>query len=483
MSKEEVLDTLWARVAERGDFPTLQSSVRDIVHAMQQEEATTSEMAEAVLSDVTLTQKVIRLANSAMYAPFGGNVTTISQAIIVLGSETVGYLALGLQLLDNFTGLASGKGDAAGELRQALLAGEFARRCTGSKGGKDSESAVVCSMMHPLARLLVVFYFPDEWQHIKTLVRNEGLDESSACKQMLGVTLEEIAASAADKWGLPPVIAQSMKPRPLTPTFKPESPHDWLGTVARLSFQVAKMTVEAKPTDETQHFVLQYAKPLQLDEEPLREACKELVTLKRRLGDLPSFKNAVKEQQIGGKPEDAQDRLMHGLAAVRSAAQNRSVTEVLSLVLETLMQAMEFTHCLAFLLNPGAKRFDAKLGFGPDVRKKLPHMSFEDGFVPDVFHLACTQKKPIYIENAQEKAMAQNLPEWYRDQFPDSGSFLLVPVQLRGRTIALLYGDWGSKLGASAPDSTERTLLDQLGAEIAACCARPRPAPPHSPSE
>lgn len=475
MSKEEVFDTLWARVAERGDFPTLQSSVRDIVHAMQQEEATAAEMAESVLSDVTLTQKVIRLANSAMYASFGGNVTTVSQAIIVLGAETVGYLALGVQLLDNFTGLATGKGDAAAELRQAMLAGEFARRCTITRGGKESESAVVCSMMHPLARLLVVFYFPEEWQQIKTLVRKEGLGEDEACEQTMGVTLEEIAASAASKWGLPPVIAQSMRPMPLNPTTKPASHSDWLSAISGLSFQAAKMTSEARPTEETRQFVLQYAHALGVDADQMAEACKDMATLKRKLGDLPSFKNAVKDQQIGGKPEDAQERLMQGLAAVRDSAQNRSVTEVLSLVLETLMQAMEFSQCLAFLLNPAAKRFDAKLGFGPGVRDKMPHMSFEDDFVPDVFHLACTQKKPIYIDNAQDKAMAQNLPEWYREQLPDTGSFLLVPVALRGRTIALLYGDWGTKLSQNGPSAAERTLLDQLGTEIALCCSRPRP--------
>jgi len=476
MSKEEVFDTLWARIAERGDFPTLQHSVRDIVHAMQQEEATASEMAEAVLSDVTLTQKVIRLANSAMYASFGGNVTTVSQAIIVLGAETVGYLALGVQLLDNFTGLASGKAEAAAELRQALLAGEFARRCTGSIGGKESESAVVCAMMHPLARLLLVFYFPDEWQQIKTLVRKEGREESAACNEVLGISMEQLAAGTAEKWGLPAVIAHSMQPMALNPGVKVTSHNDWLGTISRLSFQAAKMPAEAKPAEETRLFVQKYAQTLGIDATLMGEACKELVTLKHRLGELPSFKNAVKEQQVGGKPEDAQGRLAQGLATVRNAAGNSSVTEVLSLVLETLMQAMELTHCLAFLLNPAAKRFDAKLGFGPGVRHKLPHMSFEDGFVPDVFHLACTQKKPIYIDNAQDKAMAQNLPDWYREQFPDTGSFLLVPVQTRGRTIALLYGDWGDKLSLNGPDGDERALLDELGAEIAACCARPRPA-------
>ena len=88
--KQKVFDALWAKMVEHGDFPTLSHSIHHIVGAVQSQSDHLEKLVSAVISDFSLTQKVLRLANSAMYAPFGGNVTTVSRAILVLGHETLG---------------------------------------------------------------------------------------------------------------------------------------------------------------------------------------------------------------------------------------------------------------------------------------------------------------------------------------------------------------------------------------------------------
>lgn len=467
MSKQQIFRTLWSRMAERGDFPALQYSVRNIVQAMQEEGATTAELTSAVLSDFTLTQKVIRLANSEMYAPFGGDVSTVSHAIMVLGAETIGHLAVGLQLLNNFTGLAAGKEDAAAELKQALLAGEFTRHCTATKGPKESESAVVCALMHPLARLLLVFYFPEEWPQITALIETEALDENTACERVLGVSIKEIAAEAAGKWGLPLAIASSMRPAPLTVDTPLASEAEWLGAVARLAFLAAQQLAQAQTEEQIQRFAIGFAQWLGLDEASLCRACQKMAELKAKLDASVSLELSPPRRRVEGRPLGAHKLLQQGLAKVRSMSPHYPVTDVLPLALETLMQAMGFTHCLAFLLYPTLKRFEARVGFGPDVRAKLPQMMFDEGFVPDVFHLSFSQMKAVFIEDAQEPHIVQRLPGWYCNLFPDVQSFLLLPVQMRHRCIALLYGDWGALPCQGKPNADELELLMQLGKEIA----------------
>ncbi|WP_186144686.1 HDOD domain-containing protein, partial [Burkholderia gladioli] len=131
-----LLDKLWARMNERGDFPLLSESLRATMAAMKNDDLDFTALVRVVLSDFALTQKVLRLANSAMYMAFGGNITTVTRALMVLGMDAVGHLVVGLKLVD----------------RVELRAGE---------------EAVVCTLMRQVGKLLVVCYLDSEWHRIR----------------------------------------------------------------------------------------------------------------------------------------------------------------------------------------------------------------------------------------------------------------------------------------------------------------------------
>src|SRR5207253_722414 len=96
MPNKTFFETLWSRMAQQGDFPTLQFCIDNVFKTLNSD-TSVGEMAAGVLSDFSLSQKVIRLANSAMYRSFGGEVTTVSRAILVLGVEAISHLTLGVQ--------------------------------------------------------------------------------------------------------------------------------------------------------------------------------------------------------------------------------------------------------------------------------------------------------------------------------------------------------------------------------------------------
>src|SRR3984893_9371074 len=129
-NKAALIGKLWARMNERGDFPMLSNSLRTTISAMRSDDYDFTALVQVVLSDFTLTQKVIRLANSAMYMAFGGNITTVSRALMVLGMEAVGHLVVGLKIVDHFHHSAPRRIDAKLELNRTLLSGCVARKLT-----------------------------------------------------------------------------------------------------------------------------------------------------------------------------------------------------------------------------------------------------------------------------------------------------------------------------------------------------------------
>jgi len=152
MVKAAVLDRLWSRMSERGDFPMLSQSLRTTMAAMNNDDLDFSGLVQVVLSDFALTQKVLRLANSAMYMAFGGNITTVSRALMVLGMDAVGHLVVGLKIVDHFHHSVPRRIDAKLELNRTLLSGCVARKLTERGDLRAGEEAVVCTLMRQIGK-------------------------------------------------------------------------------------------------------------------------------------------------------------------------------------------------------------------------------------------------------------------------------------------------------------------------------------------
>jgi HD-like signal output (HDOD) protein len=463
-SKEQFFENLWAQMDQHGDFPTLQYSIDNLVSALGTE-ANTGALATKVLADFSLAQKVLRLSNSAMYSSFGGEVTTISRAILVLGVDAVGHLALGLQLLDNFSGAAANYPHAADELKRAIVAGELARALSASQGINQGEEAVVCTLMHHLSRLLLAFYFPEQWVQVQTLSGGARDKESDACVQVFGVSLEEVAEAAALKWKMPDVVAATMKHNAVDAESVAGSHSNWLGAMATVSSRAAELVSKGAGPDEVRSLLESHAEALGLNAASVAAAADRASSLKENL-DHHKLVLEQDRRQVQGKHADAAARLNKTLSEVKLAANATPVSELVPLVMESAMRAVNFTHCFVMFLNHSTKRYAARLGFGPGVSELLPALTFEEGFVPDVFHFSITANKSLFLENTKNKEFAHRIPRWYRDSFPDVTSMVITPVYINNRCVALFCGDWGNSPEPVQITSGELSGLDQLMGEI-----------------
>ncbi|QYY33266.1 HDOD domain-containing protein [Cupriavidus pinatubonensis] len=475
MSKKQFLDQLWARMAQKGDFPTLQYCIDNVFKTLNSD-LSVGEMASTVLSDFSLSQKVIRLANSAMYRSFGGEVTTVSRAIMVLGVDTITHLTLGVQVLDFFQGVAPNRPQAARALKQAIMAGEITRALNDARGILGGEEGVVCTLMHHVSRLLVIFYFPDEWDRIMALSADGAMSENDACREVIDISLDDLAKAAAFRWRLPALIADGMLGRELHEETVLETHADWLGAVASLSSDAAASILAEQPEEVVLEPLLTHAQKLGLEPSHVNVAIQQAGTLKASMARSEAPDTGVGSlPDDGGKPADTLTRLQHALAEIRQEGAGMTVSQLAPLVLESAMRALNFSHCFLMLLHPTNKRFGARLGFGEGMRDKLEKLSFEEGFVPDVFHFAMIAPKPLLIEDLRDKAVSHRVPRWYRDAMPDTRSVLLIPVKVRNRCVAMICGDWGATRIAGGLTDGELIAAGDLAGEIATAVLRSAP--------
>ncbi|QTD88496.1 HDOD domain-containing protein [Burkholderia anthina] len=495
LPRTALLDKLWARMNERGDFPLLSESLRATMAAMKNDDLDFTALVRVVLSDFALTHKVLRLANSAMYMAFGGNITTVTRALMVLGMDTVGHLVVGLKLVDHFHHSTPRRIDAKLELNRALLSGCVARKLTEHAQLRGGEEAVVCTLMRQVGKLLVVCYLDSEWDRLRRRAAELNGDEAAACVDVLGVGFETIGLEAAASWRLPAVIRAGMADgdahaahaellgeddesdaradrRRTADASDHDSPEHvrWLRAVSRCSTDVASaLAMPASPQRDARIAVLaqHYGTELQIESGALVGIADRLAreeasdTVMREIVELRANADAIARAQAEPKA-----CLEAGLADLRALPSEHVLTPVLALASESLLAGLAFTRTVMFVRRDDGT-FAARLGFGPGVDAALERLRFDERFEPDVFHLAITNSVGIFIEQAQEPKMVKRLPAWYLDALPDTRAFVLLPVRVGTTTVGLLYGDWAGAQPARKITQQEMGVLNELARELA----------------
>ena len=470
MVKAALLEKIWERMSERGDFPMLSQSLRTTMAAMKNDDLDFTGLVQVVLSDFALTQKVLRLANSAMYMAFGGNITTVTRALMVLGMDAVGHLVVGLKLVDHFQHSAPHRIDAKLELNRTMLSGCVARKLTEHGDLRAGEEAVVCTLMRQIGKLLVVFYLEAEWEQIRQEMRAGGLDEAAACVAVLGVNYEELGQEAASRWRLPETIRAGMSSYEIDSKDSPQV--QWLRAVTNYSTEVADaLSAPEMPEHAREASIAElahrYSRALATDAEALAEMSIGLAReeagegFMREIYELRANADAIARAGV-----DADARIEAGLEDLPAQPTEKALAPLPALASETVLAGLNFTRTIVFVRQTSGV-YKARLGFGRDVERALPSLSFKEAFEPDVFHLAIANSVGIFIENARDPKMIARLPLWYRHAFDDDArSFVLLPVLAHQSAVALVYGDWSLSQEPRKISQTQMSTLNELAREL-----------------
>ncbi|PHV05386.1 GAF domain-containing protein [Janthinobacterium sp. BJB412] len=466
---EKTLAELWDRTRQQGDMPGFAKAISAILGAMRGEDEQEFNMAQTVLSDPVLTQKVLRLANSGMYSAFGQHVNTVSKAVLVLGTDAIGHLALGLKLIEELSAASPDSTIAHIEMEKAVLAGIVAQHVAASASSRHGEEAVVCSMLHSLGRMMLTYYLPQRWL---ALQQHAGGSVDAAAPELLGLTLEEIGCAAAMHWGLPANLINGMRRVEPPEPGAVVSASDW---IAGLSTMAAQCADSLWHDDEAGHAAVQllterYAEMIGVAPEGLMTAIEQAkVVAAEDLTIAPLSKPAERRAKALAKTRmraAGNKILLSGLSDMRDVLDTASPGQMVSIALETVHQGLDFSRAVAFVRNRKEGQYGAKIGFGDDIKELLPRMCFDDAYEPNVFHAALSSDRVIFIENARDPKFAAKLPLWWKSTLSEARSFVILPLSANGQPAGFLYGDWDESFPPIQLSQTEFALLNDMRALV-----------------
>lgn len=501
------------RMRSKSDFPALSASVSRVQALSESDTDSLQTLCDEILQDVALTQKLLRVVNTAHYRRAGADpISTISRAVSLIGVAGVRNLALSLMLLDHMQDQAH-----AQQLKQAFLhtvmAGTLASELASSP--REAEEVFVGALFRRLGWLLVSFYLPDDAEQIRQQGGEPGVGEAAngqrIVQQVLGVSLEQLADHVGQLWGLPQGLLDCMRsPGELPPKHlltDATSRVHWLATLAQSASDAMLHTEPVELGQALGQLQRRHQQALALAPDALQDAAgrarQRLTDLTRALNlSVPAASPAERlldlyyvdapNQGLSGDatpgeladevqpgalaqadPAPAMDReaiLTHGIQDITNTlVESFKLQTVLHMVLETILRGLDCRRVVFCLRDAKSNELVGRMGLGEsaEVLKAAFHipLTLQPSQQPDLFAAVALKNVDTLIADASVAAVTRLLPGWYRTHV-NAPTFLLLPLWMKRAgqpdvVLGLIYADQ-AQAGSLQLDERALSLLRTL---------------------
>jgi len=180
-----------------------------LLSELESDKSSASSIAEIISKDISLTARILRVANSSFYGR-SSEIATIDKAVTLLGMKAVKALALSVSMFDLAGGIShvniiDFKEFWRHNLEMAVISRQLAELIKSCQ----PEEAFVCGLMHDLGVLFFIQEYPEEYaQTLKLAESGKRLEDAE--RQVMHLSHSEVGAMIATAWNLPEIIRQSI---------------------------------------------------------------------------------------------------------------------------------------------------------------------------------------------------------------------------------------------------------------------------------
>ncbi len=490
-SNDATVQFLLRRMRHKGDFPAFSQTINKLNKASSSDTEGLASVSNSILKDYALTNKVLRLVNSAFYSR-GGKINTISRAVVMLGINPVRNIAASLMLFEHLQNKQQSqqlKEDTVKSLFSAVVANELALTSKIS----NHEEAFLCALLEQLGKMLSRFYLHEETMAIDKLMMQDNYSEQKAVSQVLGTSYHQLGMSIAREWGFPEQIIESMKPLDFDQLPNQDNTTQKLRTVSQFSNALGHslQLPKEQQTVALETLTNQFSKALNVNKDKVESLVEsgytELVKFAKLIQfDLtkskffdqtlakhtpePTTKSdqshsidgvEILEEEMDERQKTSEKALSDGIQDITNTLTGDcTINQIMQMIMETIYRSLEGCRVALCLKDAKKGAITARFGYGKDTEVITSHFSIPLAYHADVFHIAFKNNVDIHIEDTKDIKIKAKIPDWYHDNI-GARSFTIFPIVIKHSPIALIYIDNGNNKPIPISD-TQLGLLKTL---------------------
>lgn len=185
-------------------LPALPSVVTELLDSFNNPDLDVDTLARTITNDQALAARALRIANSPFYG-LAGRVTTVHDAIVVLGFRAVRSLVLSAAMVDSVGKVGEGQQNLISFWRHSVAVALLARGLA-KQVGENPETAFTAGLLHDIGRVFFGACFPEHYRQVKLWQHTHDAPSCHAEQEVLGLTHGTAGRVLAKKWGLPAAI-------------------------------------------------------------------------------------------------------------------------------------------------------------------------------------------------------------------------------------------------------------------------------------
>jgi len=193
--------TLRSKIENIDNLPTIPPVLRNLLNIIENPQVSLSEVGNFILKDPALTSRILRVVNSPICG-FPGRISTISQALILLGLNVVKGMLLGVSVVDVM------KKVMVGLWEHSIGCAVTARIISQRKASGYLEEVAVAALLHDIGKVVLGLKFSDRYEKIIADAGSKGIFIFDSEMNYFTVNHAAVGAWLTEKWKFPRSLAE-----------------------------------------------------------------------------------------------------------------------------------------------------------------------------------------------------------------------------------------------------------------------------------
>ena len=200
-----------ASIARLHSIPSLPAIYGELTAALRSETTSLGQIEQIIAKDVGMATKILQLANSAFIGAHG-RVSSLQQAVSLIGVETVRTLTLSIHVFSRFQGNSALASHLSQLWDHSVCVASLGQRIAESETGSRTmaEECFAAGLLHDVGKVVLLAEKPKEYSEVEKLRETDSRSIEALETEVLGCSHAQLGAYLMSVWGLPTSLVDAV---------------------------------------------------------------------------------------------------------------------------------------------------------------------------------------------------------------------------------------------------------------------------------